>query len=123
PQSPGTPGNQSLLDFEGIVGNFSYYDDDATLDYDATPCQSHFCPLFQRVAPPFLAATCAMGVLGTTALLVALAKLPQAWQRPQSRMLVAQLALGTGLFAAPLPALAAGIAWGWHAGTAPCRLT
>ncbi|NXC29158.1 ACKR1 protein, partial [Campylorhamphus procurvoides] len=89
----------------------------------AAPCHNHFCPLFQRVAPPFLAVTCAMATLGTAALLVALAKRPQAWQWPQSRALVAQLALGTGLFAALLPALAAGIAWGWHLGTGLCRLT
>ncbi|NWR95721.1 ACKR1 protein, partial [Furnarius figulus] len=101
-------------------------DDDsygAFLDYDAAPCHNHFCPLFQRVAPPFLAVTCAMATLGTVALLVALVKRPQAWQWPQSRALVAQLALGMGLFAALLPALAAGIAWGWHLGTGLCRLT
>ncbi|NXQ34651.1 ACKR1 protein, partial [Alaudala cheleensis] len=84
------------------------------VDYDAAPCHNHFCPLFQRVAPPFLAATCAAAALGTAALLVALAKRPQAWRWPQSRALVAQLALGTALFAALLPALAAGAARGWH---------
>ncbi|NXK98786.1 ACKR1 protein, partial [Formicarius rufipectus] len=88
-------------------------------DPGAAPCHSRFCPLFQRVAPPFLALTCATATLGTAALLLALAKRPQAWQ---SRVLVAQLALGTALFAAPLPALAAGIAWGWHVGTGSCRL-
>lgn len=104
----------------------SYYDDDDSndtfLDYDATPCHNRFCPLFQRVAPPFLAATCAAAALATGALLVALAKRPQAWRWPRSRALVAQLALATALFAAPLPALAAGVARGWHLGTGPCRL-
>ncbi|NXI89201.1 ACKR1 protein, partial [Rhipidura dahli] len=93
------------------------------LDYDAAPCHNHFCSLFQRVAPPFLAATCAAAALSTSALLVALAKRPQAWRWPQSRALVAQLALGTALFAALLPALAAGVGRGWHLGTGPCRLT
>ncbi|NXF84412.1 ACKR1 protein, partial [Sclerurus mexicanus] len=129
PQSPSAPGNQSSLDLEEIMGNFSYGDSDgddsysAILDYDAAPCHNHFCPLFQRVAPPFLAITCAMATLGTAALLAALVKRPQAWQWPQSRALVAQLALGMGLFAALLPALAAGVAWGWHLGTGLCRLT
>ncbi|NXR61036.1 ACKR1 protein, partial [Rhadina sibilatrix] len=40
-----------------------------------------------------------------------------------SRALVAQRALGSPLFAAPLPALAAGAARGWHLGAGPCRLT
>ncbi|NXA81462.1 ACKR1 protein, partial [Thryothorus ludovicianus] len=106
---------------------FSSYDDsytnDTIVDYDATPCRNHFCPLFQRVAPPFLAATCAVAALGTGALLVALAKGPPAWRWPQSRALVAQLALGTALFAALLPALAAGAARGWPLGTGTCRLT
>ncbi|NXS04138.1 ACKR1 protein, partial [Oxylabes madagascariensis] len=92
-------------------------------DYDAAPCHNRFCPLFQRVAPPFLAATCASAALATGALLVALAKHPRAWRWPRSRALLAQLALGTALFAALLPALAAGVAWGWHLGTGPCRLT
>ncbi|NXL76034.1 ACKR1 protein, partial [Leptocoma aspasia] len=99
------------------------YNNDTVLDYDAAPCHNRFCPLFQRVAPPFLAATCAAAALATGALLVALAKRPQAWRWPQSSALVAQLALGTALFAALLPALAAGIARGWHLGTGPCRLT
>ncbi|NXG12982.1 ACKR1 protein, partial [Grallaria varia] len=130
-QSPSVLGNQSSLNFEEIMGdyfgdrdsndsdsNYSY-----TLDYeDTAPCHNHFCPLFQRVAPPFLSVTCALAVLGTAALLVALAKRPQAWQWPQSRTLVAQLALAMGLFAALLPALATGIAWGWHLGTGLCRL-
>lgn len=99
------------------------YSNDTFVDYDATPCHNRFCPLFQRVAPPFLAVTCAAAALGTGALLVALAKRPQAWRWPRSRALVSQLALGTALFAAPLPALAAGVARGWHLGTGPCRLT
>ncbi|NXG00176.1 ACKR1 protein, partial [Sakesphorus luctuosus] len=133
PQTPSAPGTTSSLDLEELMSNssFGYSDSDSDdrnftfLDYDAdtAPCHNHFCPLFRRVAPPFLAATCAMAALGTAALLVALAKRPQAWQWPQSRALVAQLALGTGLFAAPLPALAAGIAWGWHLGVGLCRLT
>ncbi|NXC01701.1 ACKR1 protein, partial [Orthonyx spaldingii] len=97
--------------------------DDTFAYYDAAPCHNHFCPLFQRVAPPFLAATCATAVLATGALLVALARRPQAWRWPRSPALVAQLALGTALFAALLPALTAGIARGWHLGTGPCRLT
>ncbi|NWZ38988.1 ACKR1 protein, partial [Brachypodius atriceps] len=128
PQTPGILDTQGSVDLEEIAGDFSsYYDDsysnDTFPDYDATPCHNHFCPLFQRVAPPFLAATCAAAALGTGALLVALAKSPQAWRWPRSRALVAQLALGTALFAALLPALAAGVARGWHLGTGPCRLT
>ncbi|NXH89319.1 ACKR1 protein, partial [Edolisoma coerulescens] len=99
------------------------YSNASFADYDAAPCHNLFCPLFQRVAPPFLAATCAAAALATGGLLVALAKRPQAWGWPQSRALVAQLALGTALFAALLPALAAGIGLGWHLGTGPCRLT
>ncbi|NXM86419.1 ACKR1 protein, partial [Oenanthe oenanthe] len=91
-----------------------------SLDYDAAPCRNNFCPLFQRLAPPFLATTCAAAALATAALLVALARSPQEWRWPA---LVAQLAAGTALFAALLPALAAGIARGWHLGAGPCRLT
>lgn len=108
------------------MGDISPYNDtysNATfLDYDAAPCHNRFCPLFQRVAPPFLATTSATATLAIVALLVALSKRPHAWRWPRSRALVAQLALGTALFAAPLPALAAGVAWGWHLGTASCRL-
>ncbi|NXO06700.1 ACKR1 protein, partial [Oriolus oriolus] len=96
---------------------------DTFQDYDAAPCLNHFCPLFQRVAPPFLAVTCVAAALATGARLVALAKRPQEWRWPQSRALVAQLALGTALFAALLPALAADVGRGWHLGTGPCRLT
>ncbi|XP_014744788.1 PREDICTED: atypical chemokine receptor 1 [Sturnus vulgaris] len=128
PVTPGTLETPGSLNLEEIMGDFSvYYDNtdsnDTFVDYDAAPCHNHFCPLFQRVAPPFLATTCAAAALATGALLVALAKRPQAWRWPQSRALLAQLALGTALFAALLPALAAGIAWGWHLGTGPCRLT
>ncbi|XP_041261480.1 atypical chemokine receptor 1-like [Onychostruthus taczanowskii] len=129
PVTPGILETPDSLDLGEITGNLSsFYDDDTyindtLLDYDATPCHNRFCPLFQRVAPPFLAATCAAAALATGALLVALAKRPQAWRWPQSRALVAQLALGTALFAALLPALAAGAARGWHLGTGLCRLT
>ncbi|NXA11335.1 ACKR1 protein, partial [Sapayoa aenigma] len=126
PQSPSVLESQSSLDLLEIMGNFSYEDSDSNvtfLDYDAAPCHNHYCPLFQRVAPPFLAVTCAVAVLGTGALLAALAKRPQAWEWPQSRALVAQLALGTGLFAVLLPAVAAGIGQGWRLGTGLCRLT
>ncbi|NXY11223.1 ACKR1 protein, partial [Pteruthius melanotis] len=126
PQTPGTLETRGSLDLAEIMGNFSDDDSDSNytfLDYDAVPCHNHFCPLFQRVAPPFLAATCAAAALATGALLVALAKRPQAWRWPQSRTLVAQLALATALFAALLPALAAGVGRGWHLGTGPCRLT
>ncbi|XP_048144366.1 atypical chemokine receptor 1 [Corvus hawaiiensis] len=127
PVTPGILETRDSLDLAEIMDFSSFYDDsdsnDTFVDYDAAPCHNHFCPLFQRVAPPFLAATCAAAALGTGALLVALAKRPQAWRWPQSRALVAQLALGTALFAALLPALAAGIGWGWHLGTGPCRLT
>ncbi|NWV40836.1 ACKR1 protein, partial [Grantiella picta] len=135
PQTPGILETQGSLDLQDLVGNFSssydsYSDSDSDsdinityVDYGAAPCHNYFCPLFQRVAPPFLAATGAAAALGTGALLVALAKRPQAWRWPQSRALVAQLALGTALFAALLPALAAGVGRGWHLGTWPCRLT
>ncbi|NXD44929.1 ACKR1 protein, partial [Copsychus sechellarum] len=124
PQTPGSLETPGSLDLEGIMDNFSFYYNTDTnytsLDYDAAPCHNRFCPLFQRVAPPFLAATCAAAALATAALLVALARSPQTWRWPP---LVAQLATGTALFAALLPALAAGIAWGWHLGTGLCRLT
>ncbi|XP_061213476.1 atypical chemokine receptor 1 [Neopsephotus bourkii] len=114
----------SLLDLMELMGNFSSYDDDdagneTSLDYGAAPCHNQYCSVFQRVAPPFLAVTSAMAALGTAALLLALAKRPQ-W--PQSRALVAQLAMGTGLLAAVLPAVALGIGQGWRLGTALCRL-
>ncbi|NXM39727.1 ACKR1 protein, partial [Gymnorhina tibicen] len=105
PQTPSILETRVSLDLEDIADDFAYYysdSNDTFLDYDAAPCHNHFCPLFQRVAPPFLAATCAAAALGTGALLVALAKRPEGWRWPQSRALVAQLALGTALFAAPL---------------------
>ncbi|NXF13501.1 ACKR1 protein, partial [Smithornis capensis] len=127
PQAPSVLESQSSLNLLEIMGNFSYeeFDDsnDTLLDYDAAPCHNHYCPLFHRVAPPFLAVTCAVAALGTGALLVALAKRPQAWEWPQSRVLVAQLALGMGLFTVLLPAVAAGIGQGWHLGVGLCRLT
>ncbi|NWR58523.1 ACKR1 protein, partial [Bucorvus abyssinicus] len=129
-QSPSVLESQDSLDLLDIMGNFyddfSYNDtsNGTFLDYaDAAPCHNQYCPLFQRVAPPFLAVTCAAAVLGTGALLVALAKRPQAWCWPQSRVLVAQLAVGTGLFAALLPPVAVGIRQGWQLGTGLCRLT
>ncbi|NWW14574.1 ACKR1 protein, partial [Oreocharis arfaki] len=125
PQPPDIPESWGSLDLAESPDFSSYYygTNDTSLDYDAAPCRNHFCPLFQRVAPPFLAATCAAAALGTGALLVALVKRPQTWRWPQSRALVAQLALGTALFAALLPALAAGVGRGWHSGAGPCRLT
>ncbi|NXE94628.1 ACKR1 protein, partial [Menura novaehollandiae] len=84
PQTPSILESQDSLDLQGIMSNLSYDEDsdsdDIFLDYDAAPCHNHFCPLFQRVAPPFLAATCAVATLATSALLVALAKRPQAWR-------------------------------------------
>ncbi|NWU84397.1 ACKR1 protein, partial [Onychorhynchus coronatus] len=88
----------------------------------ASPCRSHFCPLFQRVAPPFLAVTCTVAVPGLAALLLALLRRPQAWQQPRGWALVAQQALAVALTVATLPALAVGIAWGWHLGAGLCRL-
>ncbi|NXT29278.1 ACKR1 protein, partial [Syrrhaptes paradoxus] len=124
PQSPSVLESDNALDLLDIMGNFSYDDGNVTsLDYDAAPCHNQYCPLFQRVAPAFLAVTCAAAALGTGALLVALAKRPHAWGWPQSRVLVAQLAVGTGLFAALLPAVAAGIGQGWRLGAGLCRVT
>ncbi|XP_027488821.1 atypical chemokine receptor 1 [Corapipo altera] len=130
------PGNRSSLDLEELLGGLSYGgatnatygdygDPNATyLDYGgASPCRSRFCPLLQRLAPPFLAVSCSAAALGTAALLLALLRCPpRAWQRPPGRALVAQQALGTALVVAPLPALAAGIARGWHLGAGLCRL-
>ncbi|NWW85390.1 ACKR1 protein, partial [Rhynochetos jubatus] len=112
-----------MVDLLEMMGNFSDDDNATFLDYDAAPCHNQYCPLFQRVAPVFLAVTCAAAVLGTGMLLVALAKLPRAWDWPQSRALVAQLATGMGLFAALLPAVAGGIGQGWRLGEGLCRLT
>ncbi|NWX20888.1 ACKR1 protein, partial [Aegotheles bennettii] len=124
PQSPSLLESQNTLDLEEIMGNFSYYDsNDTFLEYDAAPCHNQYCPFFQHVAPPFLAVTCAAAALATGALLVALAKRPHAWGWPLSRVLVAQLGVGTGLFAALLPAVALGIGQGWRLGTGLCRLT
>ncbi|XP_076215857.1 atypical chemokine receptor 1 [Aptenodytes patagonicus] len=122
--SPSILESENSLDLLDIMGNLSYDDSNMTsLDYDAAPCHNQYCPLFQRVAPTFLAVTCAAATLGTGALLMALAKRPHAWGWPQSRALVAQLAVGTGLFAALLPPVAVGIRQGWWLGTGLCRLT
>ncbi|NWZ86560.1 ACKR1 protein, partial [Poecile atricapillus] len=126
PQTPGIPETPGSLHLEEIMDNFSFYDNygnETLLDYDAAPCHNRFCPLFQLVAPPFLAATSAVAAVASGSLLVALARCPQAWRWPRSRALLAQLAVATALFAALLPALAAAAARGWHLGTAPCRLT
>ncbi|KAM6112456.1 atypical chemokine receptor 1 [Phoenicopterus ruber ruber] len=124
PVSPSVLDSKNSLDLLDIMGNLSYDDSNMTsLDYDAAPCHNQYCPLFQRVAPTFLAITCAAAALGTGLLLVALAKWPHAWGWPQSRVLVAQLAVGTGLFTALLPPVAVGIRQGWQLGTGLCRLT
>ncbi|NXS56702.1 ACKR1 protein, partial [Brachypteracias leptosomus] len=125
PQSPSIVENKTFLDLAEIMENYNYdYTTNETFsDYSAPPCHNHYCPFFQRVAPPFLAITCAAATLGTGALLVALVKRPHAWGWPQSRALVAQLAAGMGLFAILLPPVAAGIGQGWRLGTGLCRLT
>ncbi|NWX09441.1 ACKR1 protein, partial [Caloenas nicobarica] len=122
-QSPGVLESENSLDLLDIMGNFSYDDNVTFLDYGAAPCHNQYCPVFQRVAPPFLAVTCAAAALGTGALLVALAKRPHAWGWPQSRALVAQLAAAMGLFAAVLPAVAVGAGQGWRLGGGLCRVT
>ncbi|XP_032861715.2 atypical chemokine receptor 1 [Tyto alba] len=124
PLTPRVLESKNSLDLMEIMGNFSYDDSNMTvLDYDAAPCHNQYCPFFQRVAPTFLAVTCAAAALSTGALLVALAKRPHTWGWPQSRALVAQLAVGTGLFAALLPPVAVGIGQGWRLGAGLCRLT
>ncbi|NXJ71937.1 ACKR1 protein, partial [Rostratula benghalensis] len=123
-QTPRVLESESSLDLQDILGNLSYDDSNGTfLDYDAAPCHNEYCPLFQRVAPAFLAITCTAAALGTAALLVALAKWPHAWGWPQSRALVAQLAVEMGLFAALLPPVAVGIRQGWQMGAGLCSLT
>ncbi|NXS90539.1 ACKR1 protein, partial [Jacana jacana] len=123
-QTPSVLESENSLDLQDILGNFSYDDSNETfLDYDAAPCHNEYCPLFQSVAPTFLAITCAAAALSTGALLVALAKWPHAWGWPQSRALVAQLAVGMGLFTALLPSVAVGIRRGWRMGTGLCSLT
>ncbi|CAM9129846.1 unnamed protein product [Bubo scandiacus] len=114
----------AFLNLSEIMGDLSYNDSSTTFpDYDAAPCHNQYCPLFQRVAPTFLAITCAAAALSTGSLLVALAKQPHAWGWPQSQALVAQLAVATGLFAALLPSVAVGIGQGWRLGMGLCRLT
>lgn len=123
-QSPGVLESDNSLDLLDIMGNLSYDDNNVTfLDYDAAPCHNQYCPVFQRVAPPFLAVTCAAAAVGTGALLVTLAKQPQGWCWPRSRALVAQLAVAMGLFAAVLPAVAVGAGQGWRLGGGLCRVT
>ncbi|NXS50467.1 ACKR1 protein, partial [Balaeniceps rex] len=123
-QSPSVLESNKSLDLQEIIGDYtSDYINTSYVDYDAAPCHNQYCPLFQRVAPTFLAITCAAATLGTGALLVALAKRPHAWGWPQSRALVAQLAVGTGLFAALLPLVAVGIGQGWRLGAGLCKLT
>ncbi|NXF98427.1 ACKR1 protein, partial [Eubucco bourcierii] len=92
-------------------------------EYDAVPCHNHYCAHFQRVAPAFLAVACAAAALGTGALLLALTKRPHSWGWPQSRVLVAQLAVGTGLFTTLLPLVVVGIRQGWQLGSMLCKLT
>ncbi|XP_051497282.1 atypical chemokine receptor 1 [Apus apus] len=124
PVSPSLVESKNSLDLMEIMGNLSYDDGNETFpDYDAAPCHNQYCLFFQHVAPPFLAVTCAVAALGAGALLVALTKWPHAWGWPQSRVLVAQLAVGTGLFAALLPLVAVGIKQGWQLGTGLCKLT
>ncbi|NXI67979.1 ACKR1 protein, partial [Anseranas semipalmata] len=122
-QRPEVLENKTSLDFLDILANLTDSEDYlADLDYAAAePCHNHYCPFFQRAAPTFLAVTCTAAVLATGALLVALAKRPNAW--PHSRALVAQLAVGTGLFAALLPPVAAGIGQGWRLGAGACKVT
>ncbi|NXJ99773.1 ACKR1 protein, partial [Corythaixoides concolor] len=122
-QSPSVLESSNSLDLSEIMSNYSYDDSYVTLDYDAAPCHNQYCAHFQRVAPTFLAVTCAAAALGTGALLVALTKQPHAWGWPHSRALVAQLAVGMGLFTALLPPVAVGIGQGWRLGTGLCRLT
>ncbi|XP_075580439.1 atypical chemokine receptor 1 [Pelecanus crispus] len=124
PATPSVLESNSFMDLMDIMGTPFYEESSTTFpDYDAAPCRNQYCPFFQRVAPAFLAVTCAAAALGTGALLVALAKRPHAWGWPQSRVLVAQLAVGAGLFAALLPLLAVGVRWGWRLGTGLCRVT
>ncbi|NXT78358.1 ACKR1 protein, partial [Zapornia atra] len=128
-QSPSILETKNSLDLLEILGNVTYEDGNETLleydaaHYDAAPCHNQYCAFFQRLAPAFLAGACAAAALATGMLLVALVKWPHAWGWPQSRALVAQLAVGTGLFAAALPAVAAGIGYGWRVGTGLCKLT
>ncbi|NXX42151.1 ACKR1 protein, partial [Tricholaema leucomelas] len=128
-QSPSTLQNGTILELWDMDFNLSYADFNLSYvyesftDYNSVPCHNHYCAHFQRVAPTFLAVTCAAAALGTGALLLALAKRPHAWRWPHSRVLVAQLAVGTGLFAALLPLVAVGIGQGWRLGSVLCKLT
>lgn len=121
PQSPKVLQNETFVDLMDLLGNFTT-DEDYLMDYSSSePCHNAYCPFFQRAAPAFLATTCVAAALATGALLVALAKRPHAW--PCHRALVAQLAVATGLFAALLPAVAAGIVQGWRLGAGACKVT
>uniref|UniRef100_A0A8B9CL08 Atypical chemokine receptor 1 n=1 Tax=Anser brachyrhynchus TaxID=132585 RepID=A0A8B9CL08_9AVES len=115
------PANGTFVNLLDLLGNFTV-SEDYIVDYAASePCHNTYCPFFQRAAPAFLASTCVAAALATGALLVALAKRPHAW--PHHRALVAQLAAATGLFAAVLPAVAAGIGQGWRLGAGACKVT
>ncbi|NXU60045.1 ACKR1 protein, partial [Turnix velox] len=123
-QTPNILESEDSLDLMSILGNFSYdFGNSSEPDYEATPCHNHYCPLFQRVAPIFLAITCVLATLATSTLLVALAKMPQAWSWPHSRVLVAQLGVAMALFTTLLPPLALGIGKGWGVGRGLCSLT
>ncbi|NWJ09831.1 ACKR1 protein, partial [Crypturellus undulatus] len=125
-QSSSVQDNQVALNFSDLMENLSYvlenYSYSVILDYtDVEPCRNYYCPLFQRVAPAFLAATCVLAALGNGALLATLAKQWHSWGGPVGKTAAAQLAAAALLFALPLPALAWGIAWGWHLGPWLCR--
>ncbi|XP_035202318.1 atypical chemokine receptor 1 [Oxyura jamaicensis] len=121
PVSPEVLRNETFVDLLDLLGNFTINEDYLT-DYTASePCHNTYCPFFQCAAPAFLASTCVAAALATGVLLVALAKCPHAW--PRHRALVAQLVAATGLFAAVLPAVAAGIGQGWRLGAGACKLT
>ncbi|NXG39008.1 ACKR1 protein, partial [Dromaius novaehollandiae] len=124
-QSPSILENKTSLDLMDIIGNLSYSEDYlSNLDYaDVEPCHNHYCPVFQRTAPVFLAVACTLAALGNGALLVALAKCPHAWGRPHGKALVAQLTVGTSFFALLLPFFAAGIGQGWRLGRGLCKLS
>ncbi|XP_067169665.1 atypical chemokine receptor 1 [Apteryx mantelli] len=124
PVNPSVLGNKTSLDLMDIMENLSYSEDYfSSLDYaDVEPCHNHYCPVFQRAAPVFLAVACALAALGNGALLVALAKCPHVWGQPHSKALVAQLTVGTSLFALLLPFFAAGTQHGWRLGPGLCKL-
>ncbi|XP_031467253.1 atypical chemokine receptor 1 [Phasianus colchicus] len=118
PRSPEIVANRTSLHLLDFFNTSDYY---MNYDYDdfaaAQPCYNHYCPFFQRAAPPYLIATSATSLVATAALLLALRS--HSW--PHGRTFVAQLAACCGLFAITLPPMAAGIAWGWQVGEGPCR--